>query len=146
LIETIFSFGDIITEEKEFAPRIEPNDLNLMILLITFDRFKERLVTTEYRKRVGNLLKATIRPHIYQDCPELFIPLCSLFDYLTRSDSCLEVIMPDILNVAPCFIPELTRGKFLSAHSHLDLVALGIPPSKTDQIAKSAELDAQDLE
>jgi hypothetical protein len=47
--------------------------------------------------------------------------------------------MPDILNVAPYFIPELTRGKFLSAESNLDLVALGIPPSKTDQEAKNSE-------
>jgi hypothetical protein len=136
LVETIFSLGEIVSEEKEFAPKIDLNDLNLMLLLITFDKFKLRFVTSEYRKRIGSLLKATIKPHIYQDCPDLFINLCSLFDFLFKSDSCLEVIMPDILNVAPYFIPELTRGKFLSHESNINLQKLGIPPSKADQMAK----------
>ena len=65
MIETVFSLGDIINEEKEFCPKIEPNDQNLMILLITFDNYKSRFVTSEHRKRIGSLLKATIKPHIY---------------------------------------------------------------------------------
>jgi hypothetical protein len=65
LIETIFSLGDIISEEKEYAPRVELDDLNLMVLLFTFDKFKQRLVTSEHRKRIGNLLKTTVKPHIF---------------------------------------------------------------------------------
>jgi len=115
LTETILNAADNINEEKSGANDIHLNDMNTMLLLITFDRFKENFAVKEHRRRLGSLVRASVRASIFHDCPLLFYVVESLFNHLALSDDCFASVINDIVYVLPLFIPELTRGRFTLA-------------------------------
>ena len=113
MTETILNAADNINEEKSKAQDIILNDLNTMLMLITFERFKHRFASSEHRKRLGSFVRASTRASVFSECPMLFNVLQALFNYLAESKECFASVIHDIVGVLPPFIPELTRGRFI---------------------------------
>jgi len=77
LHETLFQATDCLCNSK--------NDLNDMLLLLTFTNFRETLFKKEFKRRLSKVLQTILKPKLLDDCPALHTFLATLFGHF-RSD------------------------------------------------------------